>query len=169
MDVAARKRYADSALLRTLSSMHPRCGSLARSAAILEPLVKKSSDTGVDPQTLGCTRANPCAYGPEAPTLKRYFGALLNASPSARRRRGPTSVRCHLTQKRDAEAIDALSRARSPSARHSQAPTTHWVWPTFAVAIVRATRAVAEWQEALPGFGRISEDARANLGRVGVR
>jgi hypothetical protein len=64
VDDAARKGYADSALLRTLASMHRDAGNLARSAAILEPLVKKTCRLRRRSADARCTRANLCAYGP---------------------------------------------------------------------------------------------------------
>ena len=74
VDDAARKGYADSALLRTLASMHRDAGNLARSAAILEPLVKKPADSGSIRRRSMHSR-KPMRVWAEAPTRKRYFGA----------------------------------------------------------------------------------------------
>ena len=163
VDDAARKGYADSALLRTLASMHRDAGNLARSAAILEPLVKKSSGSGVDPQTLDALAQTYALMGRGA-DAEALFRRVLNASPSAASTWTNLGA-LYLTQKRDAEAIDALSRAVAIN------PTLAGAHNALGVAYIRRgdrERAVAEWQEALrirPDF----EDARANLGRVGAR
>ena len=159
----ARKGYADSALLRTLASMHRDAGNLARSAAILEPLVKKPADSGVDPQTLDALAQTYARMGRGA-DAEALFRRVLNASPSAASTWTNLGA-LYLTQNRDAEAIDALSRAVAIN------PTLAGAHNALGVAYIRRgdrQRAVAEWQEALrirPDF----EDARANLGRVGAR
>jgi len=163
VDDAARKGYADSALLRTLASMHRDAGNLARSAAILEPLVKKPADSGVDPQTLDALAQTYARMGRGA-DAEALFRRVLNASPSAASTWTNLGA-LYLTQNRDAEAIDALSRAVAIN------PTLAGAHNALGVAYIRhgdRQRAVAEWQEALrirPDF----EDARANLGRVGAR
>ena len=163
VDDAARKGYADSALLRTLASMHRDAGNLARSAAILEPLVKKPADSGVDPQTLDALAQTYARMGRGA-DAEALFRRVLNASPSAASTWTNLGA-LYLTQNRDAEAIDALSRAVAIN------PTLAGAHNALGVAYIRRgdrQRAVAEWQEALrirPDFA----DARANLGRVGAR
>jgi arylsulfatase A-like enzyme/predicted negative regulator of RcsB-dependent stress response len=160
VDEAARKGYADAALLRTLASMHRDVGNLARSAAILEPLVEKNADSSVDPQTLDALAQTYALMGRGA-DAEALFRRVLNASPSAASTWTNLGA-LYLTQKRDAEAIDALSRAVAIN------PTLAGAHNALGVAYIRRgdrQRAVAEWQEALrirPDY----EDARANLERV---
>ena len=163
VDDAARKGYADTALLRTLASMHRDVGNLARSAAILEPLVKAPAGSGVDPQTLDALAQTYARMGRGA-DAEALFRRVLNASPSAASTWTNLGA-LYLTQNRNAEAIDALSRAVAVN------PTLAGAHNALGVAYIRRgdrQRAVAEWQEALrirPDF----EDARANLARIGLR
>lgn len=160
LDSAARREFADPALLRSLGAMLRDAGKLARSAAVLEAIVAQNPNDLQAIDALGQTyaRAN------RAQESEAMFRRVLAASPNAAATWTNLGA-LYLTTGRAGDAIAALTRA---VAANPALATAH---NALGVAYARQgdrNRAVEEWREALrirPDFG----DARANLDRVGAR
>jgi tetratricopeptide (TPR) repeat protein len=160
LDNAARAGHADSALLRSLGSALRDAGDLARSAAVLEAVVKQDPADLQSLDALGQTYAR-MRRGRDAEAM---FRKVLTASPNAAATWNNLGV-LYLGEKRDGDAVEALSRAISID------PALAGAHNSLGVAYARQGNldsAVGEWREALrirPDF----EDPRANLDRGGAR